>query len=189
MNKKKFLYKLIESEVRNVLEEMFLPESSYSKLMQSIAGLEPGINTIGIVTAEKPMAKPLPPSENKMRNKLLAKDIRELGYGFYQIGGKYGSYENPYVIPNVSYKDITTLGKIYKQESVIFVEKQEGKGMLARLIYTGKEEPEKRSKVVLPLQKNVEDFYSIFKGRKFVIPFFDDFFKDMELKGGKLQKK
>lgn len=184
----KELKELIAEAVEEVaLPEGMIPEGGYSKLMTGLAGLDPNINTLGIVTAENPMAQEIPAAQNKMRNRELAKDIRDQGYGFYQIGGKYGNIEKPYVIPNVSINDVANLGKKYEQESVIFVEKTND-GMVARLITTMGDTPEVSSKVVLPLAQDIEDFYSIYKGRKFQIPFFDDFFADKKLVKGKIEK-
>ena len=164
----------------DIYQEDMLPEGGYTKLLRSIAGLESGIDSLGIITAENPMAKQLSSKENKARNKQLSKDLRERGYGFYQIKGKYGNIEKPYVVPNVTLGHITELGQKYRQESVIFVQKAPD-GMVARLVYTGSNEPSIARRVILPLASDTEDFYSIYKGRKFVIPFFDDLFADVDL--------
>jgi Protein of unknown function (DUF3293) len=180
--------KLIKIIIKEEISSVFmnetpevLDEGGYARLIRSIAGLEPNINSLGIVTAENPMAKHLPSQENKKRNKNLSKDLRGLGYGFYQIEGKYGNIEKPFVIPNIKLEDLIKLGRQYKQESVIFVQKQEEKGMLTRLIYIYGEQPEVVSKVVIPINGNPEDFYSSYKNRKFVIPFFDDLFKNKSM--------
>lgn len=173
---------------RNALNEEYLEEGGYAKLVRSIAGLEPNIDSIGIITAENPMAQQATTKSNKERNKQLASDLRDLGYGFYQISGRYGNVEHPYVVPNISKEDIIKLGREYEQDSVIYVEKTE-EGSLAQMIETHGDEASVKSRVVLPLASDVEDFYSLYKGRKFVIPFFDDIFQDKALEKGRIVQK
>lgn len=185
---------LINEEINNVLQslketqklqEEYLDEGGYSRLVRSLAGLEPNIESVGIITAENPMAQALSHKENKLRNMQLVGDLREMGYGFYQIRGKYGNFEKPFVIPNMEREDVIILGKKYKQDSVIWVIKTE-KGSLAELIETHGVQAVTRRRVILPLAIDVDDFYSAYKGRKFVIPFFDDLYKDKEMVQGKI---
>lgn len=189
----KYLISLIESEVKGVLaslkeeklEEEQLEEGGYAKLVRSLAGLEPSIDSIGIITAENPMAQELSPKANKERNRELAKKLREMGYGFYQVQGRYGNVEKPLVVPNISKEDIVKLGNEFEQDSVIFVEKTP-EGSLAQLIETHGEHATERSSVILPLAQDVEDFYTLYKGRKFTIPFFDDVFQNKQLIQGRV---
>lgn len=176
------------SKASKMNEASDMNEGGYAKLMRSLTGQEASINTVGIITAENPFAKQLSPEENKTRNKQLSNALRRAGYGFYQIQGKYGNVEKPYVIPNISKQDLMELGRIFEQESVIFVER-DGDQMKAELIYTdgsGSAAPSRN--VILPVPKDQEDFYSTYKGRRFVIPFFDDFFQGAKMKGGKVVK-
>jgi hypothetical protein len=175
---------LVEHEIKTYL----LKESGYSRLIRSLAGMEPKINSVGILTAENPNAKELSPKENRTRNLKLSRDLRELGYGFYQITGRYGNIEHPFVVPNVRARDLLALGKGYEQEAVIYVKKVEGSrsGMLASFITLNGRAPIATSRVVLPNVKNIEDFYSEYHGHKFVIPFFDEVFNDAELVDGKI---
>ena len=169
------------------INEGDLAEGGYSKLMRSLTGQEKNISSIGIVTAENPFAKELPPEENKKRNKMLAQSLRQAGYGFYQIQGKYGNVEKPLVIPNISKDDLLFLGKKFEQESVIFVERQEDGQMKAELLYTdGSGNATEPRSVVLPVAQDQDDFYSIYKGRKFVIPFFNDLFSGATMSGGRV---
>lgn len=178
---------MIQQNKNIPLEESYLEEGGYSKLVRAVAGLEPNINSIGIITAENPLAQKLSSEENKKRNKELAADLRNLGYGFYQIKGKFGNYEHPFAIPNIIKSDILKLGTKYGQEAIIYVEKS-STGSVAEMIQTSGESGGYReiSRVVLPLADDVEDFYSTYKGRKFSIPFFDDMFKKKALVRGRL---
>lgn len=182
------LKEIIRKEVRRIvgmLNEEQLEEGGYTRLVRSLAGMEPAIDTIGIVTAENPMAQKLTSKQNRQRNRQLAEELRELGYGFYQVSGKYGNVERPFVIPNISKDDLMRLGAAYEQDSVIFVEKTP-EGSMAELIETHGDNMTVKSRVILPLAQDVEDFYTLYKGRKFVIPFFDDVFQDKALIQGKI---
>jgi hypothetical protein len=169
------------------INEGDLAEGGYTKLMRSLTGQEQNISSIGIITAENPFAKELPGSENKSRNKQLAQALRQAGYGFYQIQGKYGNIEKPLVIPNIDKEDLLFLGKKFEQESVIFVQKLDDSQMKAELLYTdGSGNAAEPRSVVLPVAQDQDDFYSIYKGRKFVIPFFNDLFSGATMSGGKV---
>ena len=187
-----FLFEIIEKEISTLFEainEESLDEGSYSKLLRSLAGLEEGIHSVGIITAENPMAQKFSNKDNKNKNKELARNLRDLGYGFYQVKGKYGNEENPLVVPNITKKDLIFLGEYFEQDSVIYVEKTEN-GSIAELIETHGDLKTVSTSVVLPIAQNEDDFYTLYKGRKFTIPFFDDFFKDKELvKGRVIDKK
>lgn len=181
---KELLEQIIIEEIDAFLAEEALEEGGYSRLMRSITGMEPGINSIGIMTAENPSAKKMSTQENKDRNKELASDLRKLGYGFYRIKGKFGNYENSFAIPNILKEDIIFLGEKYQQEAVIYIEKSLDSS-IAQMISTNGTDHTEISRVVLP-SVEADDFYSIYKGRKFSIPFFDDLFKKKVLFRGKL---
>jgi len=184
----KILKEIIRKEVRRIvgmLNEEHLEEGGYARLVRSLAGMEPSIDTIGIITAENPMAQKLTPKQNRERNRELAEELRELGYGFYQVSGRYGNVERPFVVPNITKDDIMRLGSAFEQDSVIFVEKTP-EGSMAELIETHGDNMTVKSRVILPLAQDVEDFYTLYKGRKFVIPFFDDVFQDKALIQGKI---
>jgi hypothetical protein len=59
--------------------------------------------------------------------------------------------------------------------------------MKAELLYTdGSGNAAEPRSVVLPVAQDQDDFYSIYKGRKFVIPFFNDLFSGATMSGGKV---
>jgi len=140
---------------------------------------------VGIITAENPQAQKLSPKENKQRNHQLKADVREMGYGFYQIQGKYGNIERPLVISNIDLVDLIRLGQKHDQETVIWV-RRTNRGSQASLIGTSGNYPAVHSRVVLPLAKNTKDFYSLYKGRKLTIPFFDELLSDKQLIRGRV---
>lgn len=174
------LKEIISKEVRrivDVLKEERIEEDGHVRLVRCLAGMESDINTVGIITAENPEAKKIEPKRNKVRNKDLAEELNKLGYDFYQLGGRYGDVEKPYVVPNISKKDLVKLGSEYDQDSVIFVKEIDG-GSEAELIETLNGNYSIRAKVTLPFVQDAEEFYSIYKDRDYVIPFFNDILKN-----------
>jgi hypothetical protein len=180
----KQLKALIKESVQEVLEaetslelidEDNLQESGFSKILHTLSGGEKSIDTVGILTSENPMGQQIPESENKPLRKALEKDLRELGLGFRKLVGKYGSIENSYFVPNMSKKDVIALGTKYNQDSIIFGQKKifNGKpGMEFSLIFTGGTgAPTLKTKEFIPLDSSEEDFYSVFKGKKFRLGF------------------
>ena len=152
-----------------------LQESGFSKILNTLSGGEKSINTVGILTSENPMGKKIPDSENRILRKKLENDLRAMGYGFRKLVGKYGSIENSYFVPNMTKSDVVALGKKYNQDSIIFGNKVEsdGKaGMEFSLIFTGDNaNPTIKTKEFLALDSSEEDFYSLFKGKKFRLGF------------------
>lgn len=81
----------------------------------------------GIVSAYK---GDLSKKENEERAGVLKKKVKELGYGYKEIKGKWTgetgvTVEYPLFIPSLSRKDAIVLGKEFEQEAVIFAEKSE----------------------------------------------------------------
>ena len=172
------LEKLIESLVLQEfasLNEDDIDEGGFGKLMQTLSGMEKGIDTVVIMTSENPMAQPTSPEENKARRKALEKDLRSLGLGFRKTKGKYGGIENSYVIPNMSFEDAASLGHKYRQDTIIFGQKKEYQGtpgMEFAMVTTGDEaRPTVKATDWIPMAGDTEDFYTQYKGRKFNLDF------------------
>lgn len=157
-------------------------ESGFSRIVQIMSGQVPSVRSFGVVTAENPMRQKLSPEVNAERNEKLRSYLKDSLYGFVQIRGKYDNWENPFFIMNISREELVTLGKRYDQESVLFAERttagkeanydfylinpQDGSVISHRTAWKSKGKFDK---------KNDEDnMFSLYKGRKFNIPFFDD---------------
>jgi len=162
-------------------------ESGFGRISQIMRGQVPQIETFGIITAENPMGVSAGKDINKENNKKLETELREMGLGFHKISGKYGTdIENPFFIPNISKNELMGLGEKYKQDTVIFGEKQfdkeHGEFMFIQLIETHDDFKIQGTQTVFRVNpkdsegKPSENFYSVYKGKKFRIPFFDDEF-------------
>lgn len=175
------------------IRDIVLQEAGYARAMEMMLGLVPTVKSFGIITAENPMGKKLPVQENNERNLQLAKNLRSAHLGFIQIKGKYGYLENPYFIPNIAKDEIIDFGLRYSQEAVIWGA-TEAKGLgtfyyietrnkdITRLKFSDYRITSVR-KVFYRKDKAI-DYYTEIKGRKFIIPFFDEKMKNAEFKDG-----
>jgi len=164
-----------------------LEMSGYVRLRHILSGSIPTIDTFGIVTAENPQSDKLPDDENKRRNVELEAEIKRGNYGYQQIKGRYGNYENPYFINNINRQDVVELGIKWDQETIIWGEvSSDDKGKLRiYMIYCFKNNELVRN-ANLYLKGDTKDNYSEFKGRKFIVPFYDD---DYEIEESKISMK
>ena len=175
----------------NDIEQDELNESGYSRLMRIMSGLVPSVKTFAIITWENPMGKKANSVFNKEANEALKNMLKSGNFSYKQIKGKYGDYENPYVIFNVNLNTAKNIGfehDKYKQESIIYGERYNSgrkEGVLFRMIYFDNR-PSQERRVWKSLDRDEEDFYSEYKGRKFQIPFFDDNFDSKMFLSGKV---
>jgi len=168
-------------------------ESSYSRLMNMIVGLIPKVREFGIITWENPHSKKLSTEENNSRNEELKEILQGLNYGYVQIIGKYGNIENPFFVPNIIREDIFKLGLEGEQDSVIHGKIIKEFDVSYEMIYMdGRESLFRRilrtikgGKVVWNQSKDErfmsklgdkvsDNYYSEYKGKRFIIPFYDD---------------
>jgi hypothetical protein len=157
-----------------------LNESSYASLANTLRGLRPSINAIGIITAWNPNGRQASKEYNTQANKKLARELAKNRLGFKKVTGKYGPIEETFIIPNISETDLYNLGYSFRQDTVIFaqkIEKEDYVGMEFRMIVTNPKRPSELGNVdgvqnVFVQRANAEDFYTEYKGRRFVIPFF-----------------
>jgi hypothetical protein len=164
--------------------KQILQEAQASHIMNAIGGQVPNIKSYAILTAENPHGEAHGPIENEEEQKKLKEKLRNSGLGFIQIKGKYGSVENPFFIPNISQEQASKLGKQFGQRSIIHGEKN-SKGQMVHSYIFGDEVVQQR-KTFNQLQKDIDDFYSTVKGRKFNIPYYDSETQNQEFQGGKI---
>lgn len=149
-------------------------ESGFSRLMQMMSGMVPNVKTFAIITWENPMAIQISNEENNVLNNKLKKLLKGGNWAYRQIKGKYGSVENPFVINNINENDAISIGLKGQQESIIFGEVESADKISIKLI-------ECKTKAILGeksfwknMSDDTEDYYSEFKGRKFIFPFFEN---------------
>jgi len=78
-----------------------------------------GASQWSILTAENPMGVQGTQEENAKANSDLSARLDQLGLEHFQIKGKYGNIENPYVTLGVTPEQALALGKEFNQESVL----------------------------------------------------------------------
>jgi hypothetical protein len=168
--------KLLRKEIRKILFEM----SGFARVKNTMMGAVNSINSVGIVTAENPMAQELSSEENNKLNNQIKQYLKDLSLGYQQIKGKYGNLEHPFLIQNISKENIINLGRKYNQESIVYGEKQEYKDRvyfkweIITLFPTPNVEETTYSNISGTEVDKEDDFYSIIKGRKFKLPFYDE---------------
>lgn len=176
------LKNLIKEEVRNALTE-----SGFARMMNIMRGLVPNVDTFAILSAENPFGKQASSSYNSESRKRLEKRLRGMNFGFQKLKGKYGQLENSLFIPNIMKSEAMELGKEFDQESIIFGEKAGKKGdyegMKIEMVYTDDRFGEvEGTRYVWVNMSDADDLYSVVKGRKFQIPFFDEEYEDVQFK-------
>lgn len=175
-----------------------LSEHGYARVGRMLRGFVPNVKTVGIITGENPQSTPASPQSNNQANERLEKELRLRNLGFTKVKGQYGSLENSYLVPNIRKDELLSLGQQFEQTSVIYGERTEtekdGKkydGMVFQMVFTdhrfGQVDSERRMFINV---QDAEDFFSMVKGRKFRIPFYDDEYENAEFtpQSGMVQK-
>jgi hypothetical protein len=169
--------------------EHYLLEHGFARVMRILWGDVPNVQRIGILTANNPNYRQLPQAENDERNRRLMDQLRASNYGPVKIKGKFtgaatGKEEDSFLVPHISREAILSLGQHFGQGDVIWGQKkadEEGNpyfdfewincetGLTTQHRYVA------MSGGGVPARA---DAYSKAKARKFVIPFWDDPYKD-----------
>lgn len=164
-----------------------LAESGLARVRRILFGAVPVIRTIGIITAQNPSGQPPWPGndiesgrENRDRNKSLEAYLRARDFGPVKVKGRFGLYEDSFLIPNISRQELLNLGRWSDQQAVIwgqrqtdrfsnpymrfeFIDTDSGRAQSVRTVHIGSADVQGR-----------DDYYTMVGGRKLVIPFFDE---------------
>ena len=174
--------------------EHFLLEHGFARVMRILWGDVPNVQQIGILTANNPNYQQLPQAENDERNRRLMDQLRASNYGPLKIKGKFtgattGKEEDSFLVPHISREATLSFGRHFGQGDVIWGQKntdEQGNpyfdfewincetGLTTQHRYVA------MSGGGIPGRA---DAYSKAKARKFIIPFWDDPYKDY-LPGG-----
>jgi len=167
--------------------QKYLIEAGFARARRIMMGDVPHINTVGIMTAHNPAYRDeFADDSNKERNRHLWDHLRTAGYGPAKMKGKYGRWEDSFLIPHITKDDIITLGRRYGQEAVIWGEKKiDDNGNPYFLFHwVGFDEegnasinPADSKPVSLSSFADIQkrkDFFSQIGSRKFIIPFDPD---------------
>jgi len=112
---------------------------SYAHLRTTLAGLNPRVSQVGIMTAWNPDSTSASPEENAKATKRLLSDLRKHGLGKpISIGGFYEELpEGSFLIPNVTREYMVMMCRKYGQSTVIYGERTGGvdePGMLYEMV-------------------------------------------------------
>ena len=87
-----------------------LTEESLAKILQS--------EKYAILTGENPKGEGQSEAQNKAANDKLIQYLKENGYVYHEVTGKYGSGENSILVENMSRSEARDLARIFDQHSV-----------------------------------------------------------------------
>ena len=181
------------SKIKSFNEYHGISESSFPRVINTMSGFVDSIASVGIMSAHNPkllwaksgefegktpeeVAK-LKASYNEYAHSQLKKELRDNNLGFHQVQGRYdATNEVALIIPNISRELITQLGIQFSQESVIWGEKgEEGEFMFYFInCKTGKIDDAVEEFYFGEEIQSRNDFFTWVKGRKFIIPFFEE---------------
>ncbi len=179
----KLLKKLIIETIKE--NKMVLTEAlgrDYDSLMDNMEGRNPETESVGIMSAQYPMAQSgLPQEEEDARAEKLNRVLSERGMDNLPIDGKYGNDEKSNVIHNPSMEQMEELCRQFEQESYVYGKKMEDGSMeyeLRKLNYesdgSGRYPGTVATTTVLKHEelKDEDDNYSAINGMRFGFPFF-----------------
>jgi hypothetical protein len=165
--------------------EFILSESSkYTKLLKAVMGLRDNIDGIAILTPENPMAKQLTAKENKELTDKFKEEMRKRSLNYTKQIGVYGQAETSYIIYNITRKEAIELGKMFNQESIIYITKGDAKGSgeaaIFEIVMLDGSTP-KSASIVRAMETlfgskgdKVDNYYSKLSDTKYIIKLFDE---------------
>lgn len=175
------IIKLTETQLRNLIRKnvkKFITETSRrQKAQQAISGTNRRIQTMAIISAENPMGMVADEEYNKQSTEELIRQLTVGHYKYFVTKGKYGTPEKSVMVYNITLEDTLYLAYRYNQESVIFIDMQNGN----EVSYQYWEGDDHNSPLKLQHEENKiidatndDDFYTqISRHFKFRIPFFE----------------
>lgn len=177
----------IRKAVRQIIRETYIDESGFSRAREIIKGNVDSVERLVIISAENPGNRKYPAEYNNKAMSELYSDLNSSGYGYIKMKGLYDRPEKSVMVNGMSKGEGFQLAKKYKQESYIFGYRKriddEKSVMVFELIYPWNPSGNMTSRVTIA-NSDVQDFdnyYSLVKGRKFQIPFYDDMFATKQL--------
>lgn len=154
-----------------------LSEAGFARSRTAMLGLIPNISTIAFLTAENPQGERASTAFNRKQNEKLEDALRAMNLGFRKVKGKFGSEESSYMIMNITRDEAVDLGQMFDQEAVIWGEKVETPNKTGFSFQYIEGDNTIQTRGISLSSRDIqsrEDYYSQIKGRKFIIPFFDD---------------
>jgi len=159
-----------------LMQEQLLTES-----FQTIADILNGtssVSSIGMLTWDNPQNLQLSKTENVERAKELESKIKEFGLTFIPIQGKFNNVEDSYLILNPSVGEIISLIQEGDQHSGIYGDVSRAYKPVFKMILNNGSVDD--IKYVWELRPDADDYYSVYKGVKFTIPFYESEFDNVK---------
>lgn len=150
--------------------------SGFPRLMMIMKGMVPQIHTFGIMSPDNPQGKQVSPEQNNIARAKLKNSLDHMGFGYVAHTGCYGTVEQSFFIMNIPPADMLILRENYDQQTVIIgeIEHREGGKSTTTFKMVDVYGVQAERIVVVDANTSGDNYYSEVKGRKFVIPFFDE---------------
>lgn len=172
----KTINEIVDNVVKEVVNEISINKKKQlaNKGLGAIEAKDDNVRTFCIITGENPMAQRGSNRTNRANQNDLAKVLRNGGFAWIPLRGKYGNTENPKMIFNITIEDAKTLATKYQQESFIFGTKEDGKTLfdlwMTNADKSGYEMVERQEKYID--MADADDFYTVIANKKkFNIPY------------------
>ena len=99
-------------------------QSKYMKVLAMLRGKDPSVKTITIMSGQNPDAKQMYEPINKRLKEELEQELRQMGFKFVRVGGKFfGVFEQSVIVINPEIKQIGRLNKKFGQWGFLWGEK------------------------------------------------------------------
>ena len=95
-------------------------KDSFDEIIDVLEGRNPSVKSVGIMSAQNPMAEKVSTAENsRLANALLA-DLADQGFQYIEIGGQFKNPEVSVIILNPSKEEMHDLSRKYTQYSYVW---------------------------------------------------------------------
>ena len=99
-------------------------QSKYMKVLAMLRGKDPSVKTITIMSGQNPDAKQMYEPINKRLKEELEQELRQMGFKFVRVGGKFfGVFEQSVIVINPEIKQIARLNNKFGQWGFLWGEK------------------------------------------------------------------
>lgn len=149
-------------------------------LKDTLQGKIPLVRSVGIMTSENPMGKPMKRTVNRDLVLQCKQALKKRGLEYIPVKGRYGGDENSLFVLNPLLKDMMELSMQFDQESFIFATCDDGECSMGYYEKGQGDSPYilKHSRNHVVGMDDAEDFFTSAKAHskrafKFQIPFFD----------------
>jgi len=169
-----------DSMILSEMDDMAMPQDSFTEIIDILEGRNPSVRTIGIMSGQNPMAQETSAAQNDKLDYQLKQMLGSNNFKYIEIGGQFKNPEKSVMILNPTQQQMHDLSRQFNQYSYVWGEDLPTFIMM-QIDYNQPQgqmmEPgSKVAKEVLYDEEvqNAPDFYSYDPktGKKFVIPLY-----------------